>query len=90
MPAVQETKDDTMLLVTAKVANAIFNLLNNQPIVLYYQAAVGFSPTETSWGAVQAGNYATWPGLTTQLVNKHFPNSDGTQKGHMKGQRQGV
>jgi hypothetical protein len=31
-----------------------------------------------------------WPSLTTQLVNKHFPNSDETQKGHMKGQRQGV
>jgi len=31
-----------------------------------------------------------WPGLTTQLVNKHFPNSNETHKGHMKEQRQGV
>ena len=31
-----------------------------------------------------------WPGLTQESVNKHFPESDETQKGHMKSQRQGV
>jgi hypothetical protein len=58
--------------------------------MLYYQAAAGFPPKETFLGTVQSGNYATWPGLTSQLINKHFPNSNETQKGHMKGQRQGV
>ncbi len=38
----------------------------------------------------RAGNYAMWPGLTTTLISKHFPDSDETQKGHMKGQRKGV
>jgi hypothetical protein len=87
---VQETKDDTILLATAGVANAIFDLPNNQQTVLYYHAAAGFPPKETFPDAVQARNYATWPGLTTPLVNKHFPDSNETQKGHMKGQRQGV
>ncbi len=31
-----------------------------------------------------------WSGLTTQLINKHFPNSNETQKEHIQGQRQGV
>ncbi|KAL7535015.1 hypothetical protein ACHAXR_006213 [Thalassiosira sp. AJA248-18] len=38
--------------------------------------------------AIRAGNYDTWPGLTTKAVYKFFPESDETQKGHMKGQRQ--
>jgi hypothetical protein len=58
--------------------------------VLYFHAAAGFPPKETFRDAVRAGNYTTWPGLTTQLVTKHFPDSNETQKGHMKGQRQGV
>ncbi len=31
-----------------------------------------------------------WPSLTTTLILKHFPDSDETQKGHMKGQQEGV
>jgi hypothetical protein len=51
---------------------------------------VGFPTKETFLDAVCAGNYATWPGVTAALLNKYFPNSDEMQKGHMKGQRQGV
>jgi hypothetical protein len=50
----------------------------------------GFPTKKTFMDAVQAGNYATWQGLTTTLISKHFPDSDETQKGHMKGQRKGV
>jgi hypothetical protein len=45
---------------------------------------------ETFLDAVRAGNYATWPGLTTTLIAKHFPNLEETQNGHMKGQRKGI
>ena len=31
-----------------------------------------------------------WPGLTLKSVNAFFPESNETQKGHMKQQRQGV
>jgi hypothetical protein len=31
-----------------------------------------------------------WPGLTTTLITKHFPDLDKMQKAHMKGQRKGV
>jgi hypothetical protein len=76
--------------VTAELANAIFDLPPNRQTVLYYHTAVGFPLKETFLDAVQAGNYATWPGLTTQLISKHFFDSNETQKGHMKGQRQGL
>jgi hypothetical protein len=72
------------------VANAIFDLPNSQQSLMYFHAAAGFPTKESFTDAVRAGNYATWPGLTTTLISKHFPNSDETQKGHMKGQRKGV
>jgi hypothetical protein len=40
--------------------------------------------------AIKAGNFISWPSLTTSAVQKHFPDYDETQKGHMKKQRQGV
>ncbi len=71
-------------------ANAIFDLPNNRQTLQYLHALAGFPVKETFLAAVRAGNYATWPGLTTTLIAKHFPDSDETQKGHMKGQRKGV
>jgi hypothetical protein len=51
---------------------------------MYIHAAVGFPVKEIFLDAVRARNYATWPGLTTNLISKHFPNSNETLKGHMK------
>jgi hypothetical protein len=71
-------------------ANAIFNLPITRQSLMYFHAAVGFPVKETFLNAVRAGNYATWPGLMTTLIAKHFPDSDETQKEHIKGQRKGV
>jgi hypothetical protein len=71
-------------------ANAIFDLPNSQQTLQYLHALAGFPVKETFLAAVQAGNYATWPGLTTTLIAKHFPELEEMQKGHMKGQRKGV
>jgi hypothetical protein len=71
-------------------ANAIFDLPNTRQFLMYYHALAGFSVNETFMDAVRAKNYATWPGLTTTLISKHFPDSKEMQKGHMKGQRKGV
>jgi hypothetical protein len=61
-------------------ANAIFNLPNTHQSLMYLHAAAGFPVKETFLDAVCAGNYATWPGLTTTLIAKHFPDSDKMQK----------
>ena len=71
-------------------ANTIFDLPNSLQSLMYFHAAAGFPTKETFVASVRAGNYVTWPGLTTTLISKHFPDSDKTQKGHMKGQRKGV
>eukprot|EP00804_Cyclotella_cryptica_P015207 CCRYP_000733-RA/>CCRYP_000733-RA protein AED:0.43 eAED:0.26 QI:0/0/0/1/1/1/3/0/840 len=52
----------------------------------YLHAAAGY-PTTT---AIRHGNYSTWPLINTKNVNKHFPQSEETQQGHMKNQRQGI
>jgi hypothetical protein len=57
-------------------ANAIFDLPNNRKTLKYLHASVGFPAKETFLAAVRAGNYATWPGLTTTLIAKHFPDLD--------------
>jgi hypothetical protein len=58
--------------------------------VRYLHAAAGF-PVEETWSkAIKAGNFNTWPTITPTTIRCHFPESDETQKGHMKKQRQGV
>ncbi len=58
--------------------------------IRYLHGAAGF-PTEDTWiKAIKAGNYNTWPTITSVPVRHHFPESNETQKGHMKRQRQRV
>jgi hypothetical protein len=71
-------------------ANTIFDLPNTQQSLLYHHTLARFPPKKTFLAALRAGNYATWPGLTTTFIHKHFPDLDKTQKGHMKGQQKGV
>ena len=40
--------------------------------------------------AIRNGNYSAWPLINIKNVTKHFPESEETQQGHMRGQRQGV
>ncbi len=65
-------------IVGVDKANAIFDLPNSQQTLQYLHALAGFPVKETFLAAVQAGNYATWPGLTTTLIAKHFPESEET------------
>ncbi len=75
---------------TKERANKVYNLPLISQAVQYLHAAVGF-PTEETWiKAIKAGNYNTWPTITPTVVRRHFPESDETQQGHMKRQRQGV
>ena len=71
-------------------ANAIFKLPSTRQTILYHHTAAGFPVKETFLDAIRAGNYATWPGLTVAALHKYFPDSDETQKGHVKGQHQGI
>ena len=83
-------KSTHQFIASLDVANTIFDLPNSWQSLMYFHAAAGFPTKETFTDAVQAGNCATWPGLTTTLISKHFPDSNETQKGHMKGQMKRV
>ena len=70
--------------------NKVYDLPSINQTIRYLHAAAGF-PTEATWlKAIKAGNFNTWPTLNTSTVRRHFPESDETQQGHMKRQRQGV
>ena len=47
--------------------------------------------TEATWyAAVQHGNYNSWPWINPKNVRAHFPESEETQKGHMRNMPQGL
>jgi hypothetical protein len=77
-------------IVGVDKANAIFDLPNTRQSLLYHHTLAGVPLKETFLAVVWAGNYSTWPGLTTTLILKHFPELDKMQKGHTKGQQKGV
>ena len=58
----------------------IFELLTAEKTIRYIHATTGF-PVEATWmGAVHAGNYATWPGLSIKAVNKYHSEADETHR----------
>ena len=70
--------------------NNVYDMPSLEPAIRYLHAAAGF-PTKSTWlKAIRNNNYMSWPLITVKNVNKFFPESEETQQGHMKGQRQGV
>jgi len=70
--------------------NAFFDLPSTKQTAMWYHAAAGWPEKEPLIDAIRKGNYATWPGLTVNMMNRHYPESTETKKGHMKGARQGI
>ncbi|KAL7490235.1 hypothetical protein ACHAW6_015985 [Cyclotella cf. meneghiniana] len=65
-------------------------LPSTEKVVRYLHAAVGFPPKATWIKAIRAGNYDTCLMIKVKNVNKYFPESDETQKGHMQQTKQGI
>jgi len=88
----QVTIPRTQTITTAvnEVANNVYELPSTQQAIKFLHAALGFPPKSTLNKAINNGNLSTFPGLTVESVNKFFPESDETQKGHMKQTRQNV
>ena len=67
----------------------VYELKKQPEIVRYLHAAAGF-PTKATWlRAIKLGFYASWPGLSAKAVYKHFPESEETQKVHMRKTKSG-
>ena len=56
-----------------------------------YLHRCAFSPLVHTWTkAIDAGYFATWPGLTSKLVHKHLPKLLASVKEHLKQDRQNI
>ncbi len=66
-------------------SKATYNLykLKTQPkLVRYYHPVAGF-PTKPTWvQAIKNQQFASWPGLTFDVINCHFPDSEETSIEH--------
>ncbi|KAL7501936.1 LOW QUALITY PROTEIN: hypothetical protein ACHAXN_000591, partial [Cyclotella atomus] len=72
------------------VAMNVYELPSTKEMVRFLHAALGFPTKATLLTAIRNGNLVTFPALNVSNVIKHFPESDETQKGHMKQSKQGV
>ena len=86
---VEQTTATTNLLnfIRESISN-VYDLPSTQQTIRYLHAAAGF-PTKATW-LKHIQNYQTWPMVNVKNVSKYFPESEETQQGHMKNQRQGV
>jgi hypothetical protein len=85
LPSTTEAKANSL-----ETINVIFELPSTRKTFLWYHASVGFPTKATFIDAVCNRNYSTWPKLTVTLINRYFPNSNKTIKGHLKGHHQGI
>jgi hypothetical protein len=61
-----------------------------QQLAVYLHAAC-FSPAPSTFiKAIKHGYFASWPGLTTDLITKHLPLQVATCKGHLDQEAQGL
>ena len=68
-------------------AYTLFTPKTQQQPVQWLQAAA-FSPSPSTFlDAIQHNFFATWPGLTTNIVRRHLTQTDATVKGHLDQQR---
>ena len=74
----------------AEAINNVYELPSIKPAIRYLHGAARF-PTKANWlKAIRNGGYLSWPLVNIKNVNKHFPESEKTQKGHMRNQQQRV
>jgi len=73
----------TMRKKREEVSN-VHNLPSISQTIKYHHASAGYPVQDTWITVINAGNYATWPGITSAAVQKHFPESNEMHKGHMK------
>jgi hypothetical protein len=94
LPTKTEIKDEKMdtkvlnekvtKVITTEIASNVYDLPSTEHAIRSLHAAAGF-PTKPMWiKAINAGFFNSWPMLTTTNVNKYFPQSEETQKGHMR------
>ena len=75
---------------TGPIALNANDLPSVRTLVQYLHAVSGFPVKSTCLTDINAGNYASWPGLTSANVYKYFPVPIENLQGHLKQYKQGV
>jgi len=89
VPVVDDTATSPSLDV-AETAMSVYKLPSTKEVVRFLHASLGHPTQATLLTGAQHGNLVTFPGMTPQNISRHFPESDETQKGHMKQTKQVV
>ncbi|KAL7477640.1 hypothetical protein ACHAWX_000099, partial [Stephanocyclus meneghinianus] len=72
-----------------KKANIVYKLPSTTKIVKFLHAELGFPTKSTMLAPARKGNLVMFPGLSPENVSRFFPESEETQKGHMRQAQQG-
>ena len=71
-------------------ANSAYELTKKKDIAEFLSASM-WNPVPETWiAAIDAGFFATWPGLTSTLIKKHLTKRIETSLGHMRADRSNV
>ena len=74
----------------AETAMNVYELPSTKEVVRFLHAALGYPTKATLLTAAENGNLVTFPGLTPENTNRHFPESAETQNRHTRQTRQGA
>jgi hypothetical protein len=78
------------VLVPFPVANNVHRLRTKEQLCDYLHRAAGHPVKKTWLSVIKAGEYATWPGLTYELVSNHLYDTEETAMGHLHKKRQNI
>jgi hypothetical protein len=76
--------------VPVPIANNVHRLRTKEQLCDYLHRAAGHPVKKTWLAAIKAGEYATWPGLTYELVSNHLYDTEETAMGHLHKRRQNI
>jgi len=88
--AVPGPRVDPVQSIPLNLAQNIQRLRTKEQLCDYLHRAAGHPVKKTWLAAIKAGEYATWPGLTYELVSKHLQNTEETAMGHLHKRRQNI
>jgi hypothetical protein len=71
-------------------ANSIYDLPLTEHTIKWMHAVCGYLVISTCLKAIKAGNYMGWPMLTERNVQKYYPKTIETVRGHLNQSRKNV
>jgi hypothetical protein len=76
--------------VPIPVANNVHRLRTKEQLCDYLHRTKGHLVKKTLLVAIKTGEYATWPGLTYELVSNHLYDTEETAMGHLHKRKQNI